>query len=353
MREGGSHLQPSQGGGENRSTNRQRSASRQEWVREEPRTTRTRQDETRQGTPRRQQTTSRSVSAQGGEPWRESAGRNTEEPAYRQRGRDGRRGQNVLLIILILLLLGGMIFAGWKLASIFLEYHRDRSAYKDLANMAITDKADTEENGNISPDFQGETEKKSEVPIAVDWDYLRSVNSDVVGWLYCPGTIINYPVVQASDNDYYLHRNFADQTYSVSGTLFMDMDSSVGITLSNCIIYGHHMKDGSMFAMMDDYAGQDFYEEHPVMYFLTPRQDYRVDLISGRIVESTLDNYPLYFTDAEEYQSYLNDITSRSYFSTHATVSTDYQLITFSTCNYSSSFIDPRFMVQGLMVPIE
>ncbi len=273
---------------------------------------------------------------------------------YRPRKRRGFQKQSLPLIIIVVLLVGGVLFAGFKLGSALLNYHRDRSAYNALADEALSGLA--EPNATLrpdeTPDPNATVEVQSEAPFAVNWEYLRSVNSDVVGWLYCEGTQINYPVVQTSDNEYYLHRDFTSKQPNTSGTLFVDPNATLGVIYSNYIIYGHNMKDGSMFASVEDYVAQSYYDQHPSMYFLTPDQDYRIDLIAGRIVESTLDNYPSYFSDAD-YSNYLNNITSHSFFGTRANVTTGCQLITLSTCDYSSGYSDPRFLLQGMLVPIQ
>ena len=276
-------------------------------------------------------------------------------PPYRPPRR--QRGQTVLLILLIAVLAGGLLFAGGKLASIMLNYRRDRSAYNDLANAAISSLAEgdvktTPAPGELSDAYDQQSQNGSEVPISVDWDYLKSLNSDVIGWLYCPGTAINYPVMQTSDNAYYLRRGF-DKQSNTTGSLFADTTAVVGITHSNLIIYGHNMKDGSMLAAIEDYVDTSFYREHPVMYFLTPTANYRVDLFAAHIVESTMNNFPGYFASNSAYQSYLNEVSSRSFFASSVTPSTDYQLITLSTCDYSNSYEDPRFLLHGMLIPVE
>ncbi len=263
-----------------------------------------------------------------------------------------RRKTSVPLIILVVILVGGVLFAGFKLGSILLNYHRDRSAYNDLADAALADLAEpnaTTEPG-ATPEPEQEQQPTSEVPITVDWNYLRTVNTDIIAWLYCPDTRINYPVMQTSDNDYYLHRGY-DRQPNTAGALFADYNSAAGVTSSNFIVYGHNMKDGSMFAAVYNYVTQDYYNQHPVMYLLTPTQNYRVDLIAAHIVESSMDNYPGYFQGGE-YQDYLNKIVSSSFFRTNANVTTNYQLITMSTCDYSSNYNDPRFLLHGLLVPV-
>ena len=190
-----------------------------------------------------------------------------EPEEYRSRR---RRRSSVPLIILIVVLTGGILFAGIKLGGALLNYQRDRSAYDSLADEALAGLA--EPNATHAPEEQADTSQSqqalSEAPFAINWDYVRSVNSDVVGWIYCADTRINYPVVQTSDNDYYLHRDFTTKQPNTVGTLFADYNATLGVNLSNYLIYGHNMKDGSMFATLQKYVDQDYYNQHPVMYYL-------------------------------------------------------------------------------------
>lgn len=288
------------------------------------------------------------------ESWREDGYREVavEPDDYRPR-RGGLQKQNIPLIVLVVILVGGVLFAGGKLGGMLLDYHRDRSAYNALADEATSGLAEpnaTTEPG-ATPDPNQSVQAASEAPFGVNWEYLKGINSDVVGWLFCADTMINYPVLQTGDNDFYLHRGFDKQT-NTAGALFADYNAALGITNSNFIIYGHNMKDGSMFATVEKYLDPNFYNQHPYMYLMTPNQNYRIDLISAHIVESTMNNYPGYFSYDGEYQQYLNDITSRSAFATRSSVTTGYQLITLSTCDYSGGYNDPRCLLHGLLVPI-
>ena len=273
------------------------------------------------------------------------------EPWRRRGGGGGSRKQSIPLIILVVVLVCGVLFAGGKLLDIMLDYRRDRSAYNDLAEQALGNM--TEPDATPDPNAQqGSGDGNTQSASSVDWEYLRSVNPDVVGWLYCPDTMINYPVVQTTDNDFYLHRSFWDKQENVSGTLFADTVCNIGSQYNNYIIYGHNMKDGSMFASLEKYVDANYYYQHPTIYFYTPLGDYRVELIAAHITESLMTNYPYYFESDWDFQNYLNDITSHSYFATNTAVSTQYQLMTLSTCDYSGGYADPRFLVHGLMIPV-
>ncbi len=267
-----------------------------------------------------------------------------------KKSRRKKRGVGAPLIILLVILVIGFLVSGYYLGRIAWNYHRDRSAYNDLATEAVTGRID------IVPDTEKEEDtsalRATGAPITVDWDLLRQQNSDVIGWLYCPNTIINYPVVQSMDDSFYLDHGFNKQP-NTSGTLFADYNSSAGVQLSNFIIYGHNMKDSSMFGTLTKYTDASYYDENPIFYYLTPNQDYRIELLCAHIVESTRNNFPSHFSSSGEYLSYLNSISSHCFWFRPEAMNTDYQLITLSTCSYTSGYVDPRFLVQGIMIPIE
>ena len=267
------------------------------------------------------------------------------EPVYREQ----RRRSSLPLILLLALLILGMLFAAWRLGSILLGYARDRAAYSDIAENAVTTAAP-----HVERTEGEEVEARydvSYVPISVDWDYLQSVNPEIVGWLYCPGTIINYPVVQTTDNDFYLDHGF-DREYNSSGALFADVDSAEGVVQSNFIIYGHNMKDKSMFGSFQAYVNRSYYEENPIFYYLTPNGAYRVDLFGAHIVEGTVDNFPTYFGSIAEYQDYVSGIRNYLWYDGE-NVDFSRQMMTLSTCTSASGYNDARLVLHGIMIPIE
>ncbi|MBR2716637.1 MAG: sortase [Oscillospiraceae bacterium] len=265
-------------------------------------------------------------------------------------GRDRKRGVSAPLIVIIVVLVIGILVAGFMLGRIFLNYHRDRAAYDDLADEAISELRRRVQEELDAP--EEEVVVNPSVPIQVDWTYLRQQNSDVIGWLYCPNTVINYPVLQTQDESFYLNHGF-DKQPNTAGALFADYGSSAGVLMSNFIIYGHNMKDHSMFGTLTRYTDQSYWEQNPTMYYLTPNQNYRIELSCAHIVESTVDNFPMLFSGTAEYRSYLNQISTRCFWVNSPAMLTDYQLITLSTCSYTSGYVDPRFLVHGIMIPVD
>ena len=244
-----------------------------------------------------------------------------------------------------------MLFAGFKLASTIANYKKNRDAYSTLNDSAVVRftpkpvEVVTEETEEIPV----EEEPVSEVPISVDWEILQQTNSDIVAWLYCPDTIISYPIVQSVDNDYYLTHDFYRDERS-AGSLFADKDSVVGISASHLIVYGHNMKDNSMFGTLKSYATEEYYTEHPIFYLLTPNQNYRIELVQAQTIDASIDNYPTYFSTESDKISYIDRLSSTAYWLNTDNIHSDLQLITFSTCTSSD---DERFIVQGTLIPVD
>ena len=183
-------------------------------------------------------------------------------------------------------------------------------------------------------------------PIQVDFDALRKKNKDVVAWIYCPDTPINYPVVQAADNDYYIHR-LLDGRINASGTLFMDYQNSADLSDWNSLIYGHNMKNGTMFGYLPHYKKQSYFEDHPKMFLLTPEQNYMVEIMSGFVTQADAELYKNFSPDAEKkeplVQSWLEnaDVVSGVY------PSSEDRFITLSTCSYE--YDDARYVLIGVL----
>ena len=261
-----------------------------------------------------------------------------------------RRKGGVPSWLILVLLIAGMLFAGFMLTKTIISYRKNRASYDALRDIAVVQLTPGPRTVLKETD-EGVVEEvvQSEVPISVDWDTLRATNPDIIGWLYCPDTVINYPVVRATDNDKYLTTNF-EGSYNAGGSLFADYGSSVGFRSSHLIIYGHNMKDNSMFGTLKSYGDAKYYEKHPVFYFLTPDQAYRVDLLEAATIDATLDNYPTYFGEGETLESYVGRISRNVYWFNDQADYQNNQLMTMSTCTSSDA---QRLIVQGVMVPIE
>lgn len=237
-------------------------------------------------------------------------------------------------------------YSGFRLFGILHDYSSAKKQHSGLSNQYVT--AATANPGGVQ--YQNGSGVNTETsPISVDFDALLAQNPDVKAWLYSEGTTINYVVAQSSDNDYYLRR-FLDGTYSTGGTLFIDWMCGGDFSSRNTVIYGHNMHDGSMFASLLSYQNDGYYEEHPVLYLNTPKQDYKIEVFAGFVTPATSDAYSIGFSSDEYYQSFLDKMCAQSDFQTDVEVTSEDRIVTLSTCSYVYS--DARYVVMGKLVPI-
>ncbi len=179
---------------------------------------------------------------------------------------------------------------------------------------------------------------------------LQKTNSDIIGWIEIEGTQINYPVLQSSDNDFYMNHNYKKK-FSSSGSIFLDKDYNWDIPSSNLLIYGHNMNNGTMFQNLLKYKDKSFYKKHPTIRFTTEKEDALYDIIAvfkSRVYyKSEKDVFRYYFfinaKNEEEYNSYVNSAKKASLYDTGKTAKFNSQLITLSTCAYHTA--DGRFVV--------
>lgn len=243
------------------------------------------------------------------------------------------RIRNGALNVITVCLIGIILVSGYKIGKTMWEYQVAKSAYTNIS----------EKTAKVDPkQFTG----------VVDWKALKKVNPDVQGWLYQKGTVINYPVVQGTDNDTYLHTRF-DKQWSGGGTLFVDCRMEKDFKGFNSIIYGHHMKDGSMFRSIRGYTKEDgYYDKHKTLELATPHGNYHLVVFSAFITKATdEDTYKMTYDEAEK-QTYIDRAWERSELPItrdSVDVTRNDRLVTLSTCAYD--YEEARYIVMCKMVP--
>lgn len=308
-----------------------------------------------------------------------------------------RSGLRLAAVFLAVICLGTAAFLGWKILQTEHEYRAGISAYDRIAEIAGG--ADgTEDEGHKGPggipasagtrevdrdegrqtnvpdedseedligseggshenpeDWSGTDGQRSEdlskpadLP-EINFKALQAVNPDVIGWIYSPNTTINYPVVQGDDNAYYL-KHLADRTENRNGCPFLDVQNRPDFTDDNSIIYGHHMQNGTMFAGISWYEDQSYYDEHPVMYFMTPSAAYWIELFSGYITTMDSSAYMQNFGSTREHTEWLKEVSGRSDFRANLEISAYDRVITLSTCAYR--FENARYVLHGKLVEL-
>jgi len=216
-----------------------------------------------------------------------------------------------------------------------------------VAQMAVVPSAEQPEN-IIEEETVDETVEIA--PIQVNFDALRAKNQDVIAWLYCPDTPINYPVVQASDNEFYLHR-LLDGSKNPGGTLFMDYRNAADLSDWNSVIYGHNMINDSMFGSLTDYQAQSYFEAHPQMFLLTPEKDYKVEIVAGCRTSANSEVYSTFIPNEEEKVRLMERWLDASDFVSGYDLAAEDRLLTLSTCSYEDS--DARYVLIGSLKELD
>ncbi len=244
-------------------------------------------------------------------------------PAHLQEKRSQKKKGRVWRVIFWLALI--VFLASLSvLAYIGYGYYSLNKAYEDIALEALDTPVDIEQS--------------SLADIRVDWNALLAVNPDTVGWIYVPGTNINYPIVQTGNNEKYLKTDFfGEQSYPSGGAIFLDMNNSPDFSNANNVIYGHNMLDGSMFESIDYLREQEEFDEHRIVYILTPRGNYLLNTFSIIVTSGDDPLAQTSFSSDEDMQQYIKDKLGRSEVRAPEDIPDPAEMgkiFTLSTCSY-------------------
>lgn len=262
------------------------------------------------------------------------------------------RGMLFLLFLGAFFVFGGLyVFDLWRAG-------REARAFEDLAARVEERVAAAPVTGQIvdqSPTTKQEEPVSGPTPEELlaarlaAYGELREENPDFYGWLSIADTQLNYPVMYTPDDpEHYLRRSF-DGKYSVSGTPFLDGACYEGC--GNYIIYGHMMRDGSMFATLKDYANEEFWREHPVICFDTPEQAAEYEVVAAFYSrayyqdEEGVFRYYRYtdLTEPVRFDEFLSNVRACAQYDTEVDVQYGDELLTLSTCSYHTD--NGRFVV--------
>ena len=230
---------------------------------------------------------------------------------------------NILSTILLIVGIALLIAAAIMFAKTQVDYYAQDVINQELASYTTV------------------PEKKDEAPV-VDWAGLKAVNSQVVGWIQIPGSQVNYPVYQTTDNEYYLHTN-AKGEWSIGGQIFMDYENNPnGLIDQQTILYGHHMRNGSMFQFIGALNDQSTFNKVETIWYVTPTQAYELEPVFTYHTDEDDDEVRQFnFTSVDEFRSYLKDRLSRAVSSrsdASEVISRAEHVLTLFTCNYTDQY---------------
>lgn len=269
-------------------------------------------------------------------------------------------------ILLFLIIISVFVYAGYRTISAALQYKEGFETREELISEYVTVREQVK-TGTDSPNKQNDSEKQNDntgntnlpsviihgddnsqnnqtidnpieeepeyAPIAIDFEGLKRENKDVIAWIYIPGTNISYPVVQGTDNQYYMHYNVKKQQSS-SGAIMLDYRNSKSFTDYNSLVYGHLMRSDTMFGQLSRMEkDENFLKEHLMGYLLTPEQNYRLDFIAVGVVPAAQNPYYQIFAKQEDLTNYLTNVKDAMFYYNCEHPEDVTRIVTLSTCN--------------------
>jgi len=191
---------------------------------------------------------------------------------------------------------------------------------------------------------------QAQAPQLLTFDELRPRFPNIVGWIQSPGTVINYPVVQGSNNDFYLN-HLPDHRRNAMGSIFVDYRNSPDFSNQITLVYGHDMRSGDKFGSFRNYRRQAHFERHNSMFIFTPSQDYEVVLFAGYVINTAEEYTPFSLLSAPDFYAHIDNIISRSVFTSGIRPQFGNRIVKLVTCTPSGPQAE-RLILAGVLVPV-
>lgn len=253
--------------------------------------------------------------------------------------------KKILYIILVSIFSITFLVSGFMVARYFIDSKQQSDKYNNLANQVqeALDNTDAPEVTIPTPDSDSDS-----ATVLRQYAQLYLQNPDMVGWIKIDGTKINYPVMQTPyEKDYYLYRNF-EKEENAHGCIYIDEHCDMNKPSDNITVYGHHMKDGSMFAALADYQDREFWEEHKTIHFDTLTQQHTYEVFAVFTTTASVGKgFPYHqfvnAADPAEFDDFVATCKALSLIDTGITPEYGDKLICLSTCEYTQ--VNGRFVV--------
>lgn len=216
------------------------------------------------------------------------------------------------------------------------EYKKGDDEYERILQTAVKQ--------NPEKDKKGE-----ESGFEVDFDALKRLNRETVAWIRFENpSKINYPVLRASDNEKYLKTTFEGKEIA-AGSIFMDCGNKSDFKDYITFIYGHNMKNGSMFGKLRQYKQKQFCEDNPYFYIYTPNgKENKYQVFAVTVIEASPENYRILFSDKQDFETYLKQVQKNALYNTGVEVSGESKVVALSTCTNVTK--TQRLIVYGVKI---
>ena len=246
--------------------------------------------------------------------------------------------RKIINIILVAIIIVCLSIIGYK----YYNYNKDDKLNSEIQDLqpVINEASDLDNNSSGENDGQDQSKEGNYVNSANE-EQLKSINSDYKMWIQIENTNINYPVVQGSDNDYYLKHNFRKES-NISGTVFVESANDIDND-KNIILYGHNMRNGTMFNNITNYKEESFFNEDNKINIIMNNTLYEYEVFSAYVKNVSEVNLAIGFASEDEFINYAYNEAEESLYKKDVDFSAEDNLITLVTCSYE--FTDARTIV--------
>ena len=250
--------------------------------------------------------------------------------------------KKIVIIAGLILLIAGIVLGCFGLSN----YLEEKLAGHDYENLKV--------EFDIEPVLDIPKMDDGPVEVPIDFQSLTAQYPDIYAWIYIPGTNVNYPILQREgDNGYYLNHTYEGKSRA-EGAIYTENYNEKDFSDPNTLIYGHNMKNGSMFQTLHKYKNKQFFEENSDIYIYQEGRILRYKIFAAYVYDARHIMKSFDFNDEYEYRMYLNSILTKkdmsSNIDTSISVTTEDKIITLSTCNNNDA---QRYLVQAVLLSIQ
>ena len=246
--------------------------------------------------------------------------------------------RKVLFCLFGILFIGAVTYGG-----LYLYTQNERG--KVYQEMKEEKKSSETEKQTLVDEAEKTPQKESKPEIPVDFDELQKENPDIYAWITIPDTGIDYPVLQKEDDDTYYLTHTAAKKQGLPGSIYSECQNQKDFSDPNTVLYGHNMKNGSMFGTLDKYQDKELFEQHPEFYLYLPDKILKYRIFSCYAGRTGSEGYRYHFPEAEDFQTFLDTVSSYRDYDTGTELSATDRIVTLSTCVNSRR--NYRYLVHG------
>lgn len=242
----------------------------------------------------------------------------------------------------VVVIVGTTLCGVYKGADVHQEYQKGREEYTYAQTHFI--QSDQEEDTAEAAEEKAVLPDGVPVPLEFKWTELKEANEDIIAWIQIPALELAYPVLQGDDNEFYLSHDMYKQEL-IAGSIFLDAANDPGFQNYNSIIYGHNMRDGSMFAKLKDLQKEETLQKCPYFWIITPEENLLYQIFAVYNTKTGSETYTIQFGDAEKYEAWMQKMQEQS--TLDIWDGQTGKIVTLSTCTGDKS---TRQVVQGVRI---